>query len=148
MKILKTKIDMCNIMRYCENFRNAIEIVGKEQLNVTFQSFPKGSCGSTSLILGAYLEEQGYGKYNYICGKYHNQHHAWLEKDGIIVDLTSDQFQWGKKIYIGKETDMYKLFVERTANPYTTHLTGGSIQTDRLYSNYKIICTEIENQSE
>ena len=41
--------------------------------------------------------DNGYGEFDYILGAYDDsieteQSHAWLEKDGLIIDITADQF--------------------------------------------------------
>lgn len=59
------------------------------------RSFPRGACGDASRLLGLYLEALGLGKWTYVQGEAGGEMfatHAWLEQDGLIVDITADQF--------------------------------------------------------
>jgi hypothetical protein len=60
----------------------------------TLRSFPRGSCGDASILLGEYLHQQGCGVWDYVGGERDcNLHsHAWLEQNGLIVDITAGQF--------------------------------------------------------
>jgi hypothetical protein len=46
--------------------------------------------------LRRFLVDEGFGTAVYVCGERgaspHNRSHAWLEVDGLIVDITADQF--------------------------------------------------------
>jgi len=65
------------------------------------QSFPLGQCGMVTRLLGAYLEDLHLGTFDYITGgridpderDKEPRSHAWLHKDGLIVDVTADQFE-------------------------------------------------------
>jgi len=74
-------------------FRSALEHCSNE-LGTSFDSFPVGCCGDVSTLLAAYLKDEGFGKCTYVSGwnSVEQESHAWLEKDGIIYDLTIDQF--------------------------------------------------------
>ena len=54
--------------------------------------YPRGCCGNTTEMLGAYLTENGISGFEYISGSKSDSSHAWLEKDGIIIDITRGQF--------------------------------------------------------
>jgi hypothetical protein len=89
--------DLIKIKALATNFRSAIEKCDKSVL-ITFENFPRGSCGDACLLLAKYLQNNGCGVFNYICGviygpeEYDEQSHAWLERDDVIVDITADQF--------------------------------------------------------
>ena len=54
---------------------------------------PKGSCGDASELLGQYLSDSGLGAWSYREGALDPfLTHAWVERDGLIVDITADQF--------------------------------------------------------
>lgn len=59
-----------------------------------FQNFPSGSCGDASILLGEYLHQTGHGDWEYVTGERVRDlySHAWIEQDGLIVDITADQF--------------------------------------------------------
>jgi hypothetical protein len=57
-------------------------------------SFPKGVCGAVCFLLGHYIRENGFPDAEYVNGirPSDGESHAWIETDGIIVDITGDQF--------------------------------------------------------
>lgn len=58
------------------------------------ESFPHGNCGDTSELLQKYLHYKGYSDVEYVNGQHGGmQTHAWLEVDGLIIDITADQFE-------------------------------------------------------
>ncbi|QDT66853.1 hypothetical protein [Calycomorphotria hydatis] len=72
--------------------RQRLEAYANSCNDVVFQNFPHGCCGDTCQILGEYLKERGQGTWEYVCGWKDQQSHAWIEHDGIIADITADQF--------------------------------------------------------
>jgi len=73
-------------------FRHAIEACDRSALPITFENFPAGSCGDAALILGKYLEERGFGLFDYVLGERGGRSHAWLQRGHLVVDITGDQF--------------------------------------------------------
>ncbi|MDQ5827717.1 MAG: hypothetical protein M3441_26545 [Chloroflexota bacterium] len=79
-------------------FRAALEACDRSLLPISFQEFPRGSCGDAALLLGRYLQDCGLGPFNYVCGSIREEggrdfhSHAWLQRGDIIVDITADQF--------------------------------------------------------
>jgi len=80
--------------------------------------FPLGCCADTTLILGLFLKQR-YNKgslYVTACGlgDSSNQSHTWLICDGLIVDITADQFIHKgydvSKVIIKKESFFHRLF--------------------------------------
>lgn len=76
----------------CLRFRKAIEKCPKNLLPISFDLFPLGACGDASLVLAKFLQDNGYDGFDYVCGWKDTQSHAWLEKDGLIVNITLNQF--------------------------------------------------------
>lgn len=79
-------------------FREAIEAVPTHHRPIGLQSFPRGACGDASLLLGAWLADEGVGGIRYICGERGLRadntwtSHAWLQREACVVDITADQF--------------------------------------------------------
>jgi hypothetical protein len=76
-------------------FRTAIERCPKEHLLITLRGFPAGACGDASILLGEFLSADGLGAFEYVAGSRYQpdfQSHAWLERKGLVVDITADQF--------------------------------------------------------
>ncbi|MDX3078550.1 hypothetical protein ACIP98_06265 [Streptomyces sp. NPDC088354] len=59
---------------------------------VSLERFPYGSCGDASILLGEYLHENGLGVWTYVSAWENGASHAWIEKNGLRVDITADQF--------------------------------------------------------
>jgi hypothetical protein len=87
--------DPTQIKRSAAAFRNALE---RSDLGFlpTLADFPNGSCGDAALLLGRFLRDSGFGDFDYVCGEAidagRTQTHAWLQRDGLIIDITADQF--------------------------------------------------------
>jgi hypothetical protein len=73
-------------------FRTALE-QGSLRLR-SLADFPNGSCGDASELLGQYLSDSGLGTWSYRSGTQSDPFltHAWVERNGLIVDITADQF--------------------------------------------------------
>jgi len=97
-------------------FRDAIENTNRGFLPITFRNFPSGACGDTCQILAEHLKGMGFGDFFYISGKREDSRsHAWLEKDGFVIDLTSDQFnELDMPVYYGPINDWYRSFSEES----------------------------------
>lgn len=81
------------------------------------QNFPDRCCGVTSELLGEYLKSLGH-KPDYVNGKRFDSDgipragHAWLEVDGIVYDLTADQFEGEgmPPVYVGVQDEWHIAF--------------------------------------
>ncbi|WP_156521327.1 hypothetical protein [Halothiobacillus diazotrophicus] len=88
-----------HIEKLARKMRAAIEALPREALPTPMSSFPAGSCGDASLLLGAYFKDSGVLGFEYICGDRGSQQdntwtsHAWLSNGPLIVDITADQFE-------------------------------------------------------
>jgi len=86
------------IIEMAMRFRAAIESIPPEARPICMQSFPRGACGDTALLFGAFLVDQEVSGFKYIRGERGSQEndtwttHAWLQRDDLVVDLTADQF--------------------------------------------------------
>ncbi|MBI5214402.1 MAG: hypothetical protein HY960_01475 [Ignavibacteriae bacterium] len=92
------------LLSLAKSFRNAIdkadfsiEFVGDEGNN-RMKSFPWGACGEATKLLGVYLTEKYHLESLFevyaqiVEGKIWHGSHRWLEYNGIILDITPDQF--------------------------------------------------------
>lgn len=107
-------------------FRNAIDAAkaaGEFDKDLSFNKFPRACCGDASNLLGEYLLENGIDSY-YVCGTCYfdnceeeTQAHAWIQIDGLIVDITGDQFgdreayyHYAERVYVGTGDLFHDLF--------------------------------------
>ncbi len=61
----------------------------------SFERFPLGACGDASELLGEYLSDCGLGPWIYVMAFTSGpelRSHGWVEQDGVIADITADQF--------------------------------------------------------
>jgi hypothetical protein len=77
--------------------RKTIENYPKAKRDIGQQSFPNGSCGHASVILGQCLKEFLGLEFDYVAGQFKEKEnlpsHAWLQNKDFIVDITADQFE-------------------------------------------------------
>lgn len=92
-------------------FRSALDAADRSSWGIEFSAFPAGACGDTSLMLGEFLFERGCGSFEYISGFCDSGTHAWIEKGGLIVDITGDQFSdFGQRVYVGKDRSWHSRY--------------------------------------
>jgi hypothetical protein len=73
--------------------------------------FPKRTCGDVSWLLGEYLYERHLGLWFYCWGLNDGSSHAWLEQDGLIVDVTANQFaDVGDEVIVSRNSSWYEQF--------------------------------------
>ena len=116
-----------------------------------FSRFPTGCCDDTCDLLGKYLLRKGIRTVQ-IQGTFrdgnpeHTTGHAWLQlDDGIIIDITGDQFRYDKlflnfhePVYVGKKSEFHSLFeIDRIVDNYDVN------RDSRLKEIYEIISNHI-----
>jgi hypothetical protein len=76
------------------NIRAILEEYGqKSKSNAVFNNFPRGACGGAVDIMGQYVIETFGLDTKYVTGYLPDgSSHAWIVVNGIIVDITADQF--------------------------------------------------------
>ena len=80
------------------SFRTAILATDPNEVDAEVRfivaDFPKGVCGAICFLLGHYLRQNGFPEAEYVNGirRPDGESHAWIETDGLIVDITGDQF--------------------------------------------------------
>ena len=94
-------MDLLNIAR---SFREALDAQKRDgTLPPHMHKFPAWCCGVTSELLGHYLNASGV-RAEYVCGT----GHAWLECEGVVIDITSDQFEGRPAVFVGAKDDWYR----------------------------------------
>jgi len=95
-----------------KRIREIIEVTPQNKRTGHMEAFPRGACGDCSLIIGTYLLKNGFQNVEYVVGVDDGeQSHAWLECDGVIVDITADQFGAGiQPIIVTKDKSWHSKF--------------------------------------
>ncbi|HEY2012884.1 MAG TPA: hypothetical protein VGH38_05250 [Bryobacteraceae bacterium] len=112
--------DIEKLRRLATRFRAAILRTdpGEVDAEVRFivADFPRGVCGAVCFLLGHYLMENGFPGAEYVNGirGADRQSHAWIETDGMIVDITADQFsEIAEGVIVTSERGWYEQFEQR-----------------------------------
>ena len=143
-------MDLQLLTLYAIRFRSALESVPVSELPVTLQSFPRGSCGDATLLLGTYLIEEGFGSFDYVLGERGDPigagwtSHAWLEQDGVIVDITADQFHDGPgEIIVCRGSKWHDGFhgVRQNVADYRIYDTHTAAT---LHAAYRAVCSTLK----
>lgn len=102
-------------------FRTAIRATDPSEIDPEVRfivaSFPKGVCGAVCFLLGHYLRENGFSEAEYVNGTRpaDGESHAWIETDGIIVDITGDQFaEIADDVIVTADDTWHRQFCEKT----------------------------------
>ena len=90
-----------NRLRECVLKIRNVFLSMRSELGFPFDRFPTACCGDSVLLLGAFLEDQGFGSFYRFSGERGDRSistddwcsHAWAFKNDVIVDITSDQFR-------------------------------------------------------
>lgn len=140
------KAGLLRIQALAASFRWAIEAC-KRDLPMELREFPAGTCGDVTPLLGTFLQENGMGSFNYVlgerqkqgCPEYDTITHAWLEQNGLIVDITADQFpEISEPIIVTFESSWHATFqqkIEHSAD-YRIYDPG---TVGRLHVTYHLI---------
>lgn len=108
--------DIGEIRRIASRFRMAIEACDRRMLPISFEEFPRGSCGDATPLLGTYLNEHCFGPFEYVLGEREDsgRTHAWLRRGQLDVDITADQFADApKEIIVCVNSPWHKTFRQR-----------------------------------
>jgi hypothetical protein len=114
MRILDADEHRQAVHKKAVRFRSALEEGGL--LLKSLADFPHGACGDTSELLGQYLHDSGLGDWIHRSGKRWNpdSSHAWLERDGLLLDITADQFEdVSQPVMITKDRTWHSQFADR-----------------------------------
>ena len=108
-------------------FRHAIDQYVEREPHPFLTQFPAGCCKHASLLLARYFGEMQRMKPELIANgrrineEGHRESHAWLELDGIVIDITADQF--GKdidKVIVTPCSAFHDGFEDQSRFPYDT----------------------------
>ncbi len=104
-------MDLVKVEDAAKRFRNAIESADRSQLSEGFRGFPTGSCSDASRLLAKFLKHEGLGEFQVVSGVADFGSHSWLELDGVLVDITADQFAGiDTHVKVGTSDSWYETF--------------------------------------
>ena len=107
-------------------FRQLIENTDRSKLTVDFEHFPVRSGVGASILLAQYLIDLGYGMPTYVRGELYGPipwAHAWIELDGIILDIALDGlFNDVPKVIATRDLYWHEIFRRLDENPVAIHV--------------------------
>ena len=123
-----------------EQARDKRSFPGRDRMS----GFPRGCCDDATDLFAHYLWKTYEIQSVRVDGSYYDDNpenniwHTWLEVEGVIIDLTADQFPEYKNIYIGKQDKFHAMFeVER--QEYIGYMSLGDGCWDRMNMCYEAI---------
>jgi hypothetical protein len=136
-------LDLGRIKHLAGQFRDAIEACDQARLPSTFQDFPTGACGDATLLLGKYLEQNGFGNFDYVFGAQAGKTHAWLQKADLFVDITADQFADNDhRVIVEYASAWHGLFQEELS--YVADFENyGDVMRDGYRATYALIAARL-----
>ncbi len=119
---------------FFEKYRDEIDMQG-------FSTFPVNSCQGASLLLGMMLQERSpSSQIDYVKGEDKNSFcHYWLEVDGLVFDITADQFKdVGRTIYGETSQPLLARFPMLTRTTISEELLVSDITTQTYNNTMKV----------
>ena len=106
-------MDIGKLNYECYSFKNAILKTDKNNLSIALKEFPHGSCGWCNDLLLYHFKMINFPNIQdiyYISASAYDVTHAWIEIDGIIIDLTLSQFHKKLKKIIFCDKRLHRKF--------------------------------------
>jgi hypothetical protein len=118
-------------------FRSTLEKVLQtlQYIPPPFKSFPFGSCGICSDMLGSILNGMWTGPALYVgASDQMEQSHAWLRYEDIVIDVTGDQFPGRPPVFVGPPDSWFDLWKvdEPLVNP-AEYVYSWDLDCNRIY---------------
>ena len=153
-------MDQERLHNFCKRVRKFLEETPKNKFSdkssLSVSEFPGGCCDDTSQVLATLIFDE-FGVIPKLCrGEKFREHpsiksHIWLEIDGIVVDVTLDQFNDYHEdynfppVYIGERLDFYNYF-EITEVQDGRHYFGcAEVTLDKVFKKVQRGIEELEN---
>jgi hypothetical protein len=146
-------VDLSKLKELAANFRSAIERCDPEKLCPRLRNYPRGSCGDATPLLGTYLIEQGMEPFMYVSGERGDKDdgtwtsHAWLEGDGVIVDITADQFpEISERVVVTTFSPWHGTFEQNKEHIADYRFYAGQAAGTMLENCYRVIIEELHRR--
>ncbi|WP_434599602.1 hypothetical protein [Streptomyces sp. A5-4] len=134
--------DVCSA---AERFRHGIEASRDgwpDLVYLPFKSFPAGTCWPTTVLLADYFAQCGLGRWDQYRGaRTDRQTHAWLERDGVLVDITADQFPGRDPVIVTRDRSWHHTVFPSAQGPEAVRLADiGNEPGEEARALYAVIC--------
>ncbi|PQM25896.1 hypothetical protein CVO77_12330 [Sphingopyxis lindanitolerans] len=134
------KPDDAAIGKAAAEFRSALDAIDDRHWRAVYiDHFPRGACGHCSELLALFLLERFGITADYVCREFYSDSgdretsHAWLEWNGLIIDISGDQFEW-PAVIVTRDRGRYDLGVGEQRHPFELDPSWWSQQCLRIWS--------------
>ena len=140
---MSDKAMLDNLTKAATQFRQMIENADRSKLPTEFENFPGWAPGSRDdekmyesggrveapILLAQYLIDLGYEIPTYVRGELYDPRlrwgHAWIELDGIILDITFDGlFADQPPVIVTEDQYWHEMFRRLDEHPVSIHVFG------------------------
>lgn len=110
-------------------------------------SFPRGACGHCAELLAFYLNERFGIVPDYICRDFYDSGgewetgHAWLEWNGLTIDISGDQFGW-PAVIVARSSALHERGVDNARHPWKLDPDWWGQQCGGIWNAAKAILRE------
>ncbi|GLS99463.1 hypothetical protein GCM10007897_08430 [Sphingobium jiangsuense] len=121
------------------DFREAIDRAGLAPWRAKNIMFPRGACGHTSELLAYYLRQRFGIAPVLVCqdagglGGWHGGH-AWLEWNGLTIDVTGDQFGW-TPVIVTRAPEFHGQGVDQNRGPALADMRWWALECGSLWAS-------------
>ena len=125
------------ILAVTTSFRRAIDIAGPEPWRAKGIEFPLGACGHAAELLAYHLKRRFGIAAQLVCqdakgvGGWRGGH-AWLEWNGITIDITGDQFGWAPVI-VTRTPEFHGQGVDQNRGPALSDMRWWMLECGTLW---------------
>jgi hypothetical protein len=107
------------VIQLADRFVSSIARLGQNNSLSTMRTFPLGACGDVALLFARCLYQNGFVLPEYVAGACDDgRTHAWIEADGLIIDLATGQFPDApERVMITRDSSWHAQFKEQRRHP-------------------------------
>lgn len=99
-------------------FRQALILAGPDDCAPNLRRFPKDCCHHASKLLALYFyEKTDLGVFDTVEGEHNDIEHVWLEQNGVIVDITADQFRGLPPVVVTRKSNWHEAWKKSQSDP-------------------------------
>jgi hypothetical protein len=124
-----------------DRFATSIATLGQSNLLFSLRKFPLGACGGATLLFARYLYQNGFPLSQYVAGERDDgRTHAWIESDGLIIDISAGQFSDAPaQVIITRDSSWHAQFKEQKRHPADISLYDENSRMDLLEAYEQIV---------
>jgi len=114
-----------DILAAASEFRSALDAIDRVHWDrIYIDRFPHGACGHCAELLAFYLQRRFGITADYVCKEFYDSEgaretsHAWLEWNGLIIDISGDQFGW-PAVIVTRQSSLHARGEDELRHPFS-----------------------------